>query len=148
MLAGGTCIPSLLSGQVLRVRDPIPNDINTNGGTIFPAGGEYSASGRLPLTFSFCSPTMKASKRPAARLNCGAAGLRRWGKDWTGSLPMAEENGSALQPAADMRAMQTVPVGGVNPPLRGDVKSPLHAKSLPFFGQNLYSQLVETRGNK
>ncbi len=39
---------------------------------------------------------------------------------------MAEENGSALQPAADMRAMQTVPVGGVNPPLRGDVKSPLH----------------------
>ena len=38
---------------------------------------------------------------------------------------MAEESGSALQPAADTRVMQTVPSGGVNPPLRGDVKSPL-----------------------
>ena len=39
---------------------------------------------------------------------------------------MTEESGFALQPAADMRAAQTVPVGGVNPPLPSDVKSPLH----------------------
>jgi hypothetical protein len=39
---------------------------------------------------------------------------------------MAEESEFALQPAADMRAAQTAPVGGVNPPLHGDVKSPPH----------------------
>jgi hypothetical protein len=39
---------------------------------------------------------------------------------------MAEENESALQPAADTRAAQIVPLGGVNPPRRDEVKSPLH----------------------
>jgi hypothetical protein len=34
--------------------------------------------------------------------------------------------GSVLQPAAETRVMQTVPQGGVNPPLHGDVKSPPH----------------------
>jgi hypothetical protein len=41
---------------------------------------------------------------------------------------MGKENGSALQSAADTRAMQTVPPGGVNPPLQGDVKSLLQGE--------------------
>jgi hypothetical protein len=140
------------------------------------------------LTFAFCSPIIEAlekTRRRAQARRSVASG--DWGKDWTWSLPMAEEGllssesqgdlfrsgqepaatgalakpvstgtralhyepvkfinsegranlalarkaaeskiGSALQPAADTRATQAVPLGGANPPLHGEAKSPPH----------------------
>ena len=57
----------------------------------FPCRWGCSASGRLLLTFAFCSPTIEAVEETRRR-----AQVRRsvtsgdWGKDWTWSLPMAE----------------------------------------------------------
>jgi hypothetical protein len=79
------------------------------------------------LTFAFCSPIIEAVEKTRRR-----AQVRRsvasgdWGKDWTWSLPMAEGGLLSLQPAADTRATQAVPLGGVNPPLHGEAKSPPH----------------------
>ena len=39
---------------------------------------------------------------------------------------MADRGLLSLQPAVDTRATQAVPLGGVNPPLHGEAKSPPH----------------------
>ena len=95
-------------------------------GDLFRSGQEPAATGALAKPVS--TGTRALHYEPVKFIN-------REGRANQALARKAAESkiGSALQPAADTRATQAVPLGGVNPPFHGDVKSPLQgeAKSPP-----------------
>ncbi|MGA9055250.1 MAG: hypothetical protein WB763_01935 [Terriglobia bacterium] len=88
-------------------------------GDLFRSGQEPAATGALAKPGS--AGTRALHYEPVKFINSeGRANLALARKAAESKI------GSALQQAADTRATQAVPLGGVNPPLRGEAKSPPH----------------------
>jgi hypothetical protein len=88
-------------------------------GDLFRSGQEPAATGALAKPVS--AGTRALHYEPVKFINSeGRANLALARKAAESKI------GSALQPAADTRATQAVPLGGANPPLHGEAKSPPH----------------------